>query len=334
VKAIRAGAVALALIAPAAHAADPITLKLAFPPPPVSFYNTGVLAPWSKEIEDETKGALKVQIFVGPSLANLGNMYDRILNGVADLGWALHGPFGAQFQKTSVTQLPGELGSGVECTQALWQLFTQGIIADEYTAVKTLSISCFPPTSFLSPKPLRSIDDFKGLKISVGSRLVGQGVELLGAAPIALTTTEIYPSLQRGTVDAAVIGWAATAAFKLHEVARYYFEAPMGMATNFLLMNKESFAKLPEELRRVLDAKSGAPLTARMGKAGDEETQHGRKMVAAMQGHTITTMPTSDLPRIKQAMAPLVDQWIKETPDGARVLAAFKAEFEKARRGM
>jgi len=42
----------------AARAADPVTLKLAFPPPPVSFFNGQVLAPWGKEIEDATHGAV------------------------------------------------------------------------------------------------------------------------------------------------------------------------------------------------------------------------------------------------------------------------------------
>ena len=45
-----------------ARAAEPVTLKLAFPPPPVSFFNGQVLAPWGKEIEEATHGDVKVQI--------------------------------------------------------------------------------------------------------------------------------------------------------------------------------------------------------------------------------------------------------------------------------
>ena len=332
-KEILLAAALVAALGSEAKAADPVTLKLAFPPPPVSFFNGQVLAPWAKEIEDATNGQVKVQIFVGPTLANFGNIYDRILNGVIDLGWGLHGPIGTQFQKASVTNLPGIPATGPQCSAASWQLIATGVTADEYKAVKPLAVGCFPGSSFIATKPLRSTDDFKGMKVGVGSKMLGQEIELLGGAGISLTTSDIYQSLQRGTVDASATGWAAVAAFKLFEVSKYGFEAPLGNATNFLLMNKESFAKLPEDARRVIESKSGAPLAARMGKAGNDETMHGREIVEKMQGYTVTTMPNTDLAKLQKAMQPLVDQWVKETPDGARVLAAYKAELAKAGSG-
>lgn len=320
--------------APRAQAADPVVLKLAFPPPPVSFFNGQVLAPWGKEIEEATQGAVTVQIFVGGTVANFGNVYDRVLNGVVELGWGLHGPMGSKFQKSSVTNLPGMLATGSQCSAALWQLIATGVVADEYQGVKPLAVGCFPGSGFVSAKPLRSMDDFKGMKVGVGSKMLGQEVEILGAAGISLNTAEIYQMLQRGTIDASATGWAAVAAFKFYEVSKYGYEAPMGNSTNFLLMNTESFKKLPATAQRVIESKSGAPLTARMGKAGEDETNHGRHMVEQMPGYTLTTMPPSDLAKLQKVMQPLIDQWVKDTPDGARVLAAYKAELEKARRAM
>lgn len=322
-------ATALVGLAPAAQAADPVTLKLAFPPPPMSFFNGHVLAPWGKEIEDATGGAVKVQIFVGGTVANFVNVYDRVLNGVVDLGWGLHGHLGTKFQKSSVTNLPGFLTTGPQCTTALWQLIATGVVADEYAAVKPLAIGCFPGSGFIASKPLRSTDDFKGMKVGVGSKMLGEEMALLGAAPISLTTSDIYSSLQRGTVDASATGWAAVAAFKLHEVSKFGFEAPLGHATNFLLMNNDSFAKLPAAAQKVIESKSGAVLATKMGNAGHEETMHGRQMVQNMPGYTISTMPPADLAKLQKTMQPLVDEWVKNTPDGARVLAAYKSELAK-----
>jgi TRAP-type C4-dicarboxylate transport system substrate-binding protein len=312
------------------EAAEPVTLKLGFPPPPVSHFYPALLDPWSKEIEEATKGAVKVQIFPGGVLSTHRNGYDRILNGVADIGWGLHGILGTTFQKSSVTSLPGIQATGPQCTAALWQLFATGVIADEYEKVRPLAFSCFPPTSAVSAKPLRSIDDFKGMKVSVTSRLYGQEVEILGAAPITLATTEIYQGLQRGTVDASIVGLAAVAAYKLHEVARFYLDAPFGQTTHYLLMNKDSYAKLPAEARAVFDSRTGAPLAARMGKTALEENDLGVQAVKTAPGQTMTTMTDSELARLQRLMAPVVDQWVKETPDGARVLASYKAEVAKA----
>lgn len=323
-------AAALLTVAPlAARAADPVTLKLAFPPPPVSFYNGQVLAPWSKEIEDATGGAVKVQIFIGPTLANFNNIYDRVLNGVIDLGWGLHGPLGTQFQKSSVATLPGFATSGTQCSNALWNLYASGVTADEYAQVKPLSIACFPRSNYILTKPIRSIDGFKGMKVYVGSKMQGLITEALGAAPITGNTSDIYAGMQRGTFEAGMTGWAAVAAFKLFEVTKGGFEGPFGHPTNFLLMNKDAFAKLTEDAKKVIETKSGPSLVARMGKAGEDETDHGREIVEKIPGYAIATVQAAEMAKFQKATAPLVDQWVKETPDGAKVLAAYKAEIAK-----
>jgi TRAP-type transport system periplasmic protein len=322
-------AAVLIAVAPAARAADSVTLKLAFPPPPISFFNGKVLAPWAKEIEAATHGAVKVQLFLGPTLANFGNIYDRILNGVIDLGWGLHGPFGRQFQKSSVVNLPGIPNTGTQCSAALWQLLADGTIADEYDRVKPLALGCFSGSNFIAAKPIRSIDDFKGMKIYVGSKLQGQIVEHLGGAPITGNTSEIYQGLQRGTYEAAATGWAAVAAFKLFEVSKAGFEAPMGNPTNFLFMNKDAFAKLPEAARKAIDAHSGAPLALKMGRAGETENAFGHKLAEKIPGYTFAELPAKDLPQFQRTMQPIVDEWVKTMPDGAKILAAYKAALAK-----
>jgi TRAP-type C4-dicarboxylate transport system substrate-binding protein len=320
----------LTIAAPAAvHAADPITLKLGFPPPPTSNFNAGALQPWSQDIEKATDGAVKIQIFPGGVLADHRNAYDRVLNGVADIVFGLHGILGNTFQKSLVSSLPGIQASGAQCTAALWQLYASGVIADEYEKVHPLAFSCFPPTSIVARKAVRSINDLKGLKVSVTSRVYGQEAEILGAAPITLATTELYQGLQRGTVDAAIVGMAAVAAYKLHEVVTYFFDAPLGQTTEYLLMNKQSYAKLPEPARRAFDRTTGAPLSAWLGRAAQEENEMGLRAIEGTSGKVVTKMPDDELPRMRQLMQPLIDQWLKDTADGARVLEAYKAELAK-----
>jgi TRAP-type C4-dicarboxylate transport system substrate-binding protein len=229
-----------------------------------------------------------------------------------------------------VVNLPGIPNTGSQCSAALWQLFADGTIAEEYGKVKTLALGCFPGSNFIATKPIRTMDDFKGMKVYVGSKLQGEIVERLGAAPISGNTSDIYQGLQRGTFEAATTGWAAVAAFKLFEVTKAGFEAPMGNPTNFLLMNKDSYAKLPEAGRKAIDARSGAQLALRMGKAGQDETAHGREIAEKIPGYSFAQLPDKDLPRFQRLMQPLVDEWVKGTPDGAKVLAAYKAALAKA----
>ena len=323
-------AAALAVAAPSATAlAESVTLKLGFPPPPGSNFNGGALLPWSQEIEKATGGEVKIQIYPGGVLADHRNAYDRVLNEVADIVFGLHGILGKTFQKSTVTGLPGLPATGGQCAAALWQLYASGVIADEYEKVHPLGFACFPPTGITSHKPLRSLDDIKGMKISVNSRLYGQEIEILGGAPITLATTELYQSLQRGTIDAAVVGMAAVAAYKLQEVANYYLEAPFGQTTEYLIMNKQSYAKLPAAARAAFDKTTGAPMSALLAKAANEENEMGVRLVQGVPGKAVTKIGGADLSKLRTAMQPMIDQWLKDTPDGARVLAAYKAEIDK-----
>jgi TRAP-type transport system periplasmic protein len=314
----------------AAKAAEPIELKLAFPPPSVSHFYGGALAPWAKEVEKATNGAVKIHIYTGGTIATHRNVYDRILNGVADIGFGLHALVGKAFQKTEVTTLPGFQATGLQCTAALWRLYETGVIADEYQRVRPLAFSCLPPSSIVAHAPLRSLDDIKGLKIGVGSRTYGREIELLGGAPITTATNEVYESLQRGLVDGDMVGMAAVAAYKLTEVAQFYLNAPFGHTTEYLMMNKASYAKLPQAVRKAFDATTGASLSALLGKAAEEESDTGLREVKSKLGMILTEISGEELNRFRQTMASVIDQWVKVTPDGPRVLAAYKAELAKA----
>ena len=322
---------AAALLAPAADAQT--TLKLAFPPPPISMLNGQGVAPWSKEVEAATGGAVQVQIFPGPAVASFGNVYDRILNGVVDIGFGLFGPYSTQFPKISVTQVPFEPATPEEAATALWRLYEKGVIADELAKVKPLAMATFSPSAFQSPKPIATLDHLKGQKISVGSRMQGRVVELLDGSPVTMTTTDVYQSLQRGLVDTALLGYAATLAFKLYEVSNHFLEAPLGMSGNFVFMNKDSFAKLPEAARKAIDKVSGETLSRRMAKAAMVENEHGREKMEKMAGKTVNVVPDAEIARRKELFAPLTEEWLKETPDGAKVLAAYRAEVAAIRSG-
>jgi hypothetical protein len=67
-----------------------------------------------------------------------------------------------------------------------------------------------------------------------------------------------------------------------------------------------------------------------MGITTDRQFEDGLKRVQAMSGHSFAKLePTQEAEWRKRAQ-PLIDAWLKKAPDGAKVLAAYKAEYEKA----
>jgi TRAP-type C4-dicarboxylate transport system substrate-binding protein len=104
------------------------------------------------------------------------------------------------------------------------------------------------------------------------------------------------------------------------------------MEPGYYFMNKTTYAKLPDKARGALDKHSGEVFARRMGEAVRVMEQEGRERVRAMAGHTLAEMSPEEAARWRARIAPVVEEWTKRTPDGAAVLATYRAELEKIRR--
>ena len=91
-------------------------------------------------------------------------------------------------------------------------------------------------------KPLRTMEDIKGMKIRTPSAAQTAQLEALGATPIDMPAPAIYNNLDRGVIDATMIPMSAALDFKLIEVARYYtIDAPLGRSPFLVAMNEARY---------------------------------------------------------------------------------------------
>ena len=122
----------------------------------------------------------------------------------------------------------------------------------KYNQVFLTTLGTVDDYQVVTTKPIKSLDDFKGLKIGgAGPNL--RYLEGLGATGVASNLVEMYNNLKTGVVDGWVIWAEAAANFKVYEVAPYYVEADLGAVTSIALSaNKDTWAKLPPEVRTVL----------------------------------------------------------------------------------
>jgi TRAP-type C4-dicarboxylate transport system substrate-binding protein len=319
-----------ALLPPAADAADPIQLKLAYPSAPSPPLFAG-MRPFAEQVAKATDGAVEIKIFVGPTLGNLSNIYDRTLAGVADMAYGTI-VVGGMMPKTTVSNLPFNSSNSHEASLALWRLQAKGVTASDFGAVKPLALFTFGSSVLHTTKPIRTIEDYKGEKIGAPTKNYAETLVLFGAAPVTITPTEYYQSISQGLVVGVPVSWTGLMAFKLFEVTNHHLETPQGLAPAYFVMNKQSFARLPEKARQAIDKFSGEGLSARIGKAGNENDLKNREKIAGTAGHTITALTSQETARWRKVLTPVTDGWVKATPDGARVLAAFRDEVLKARR--
>jgi len=324
---------AIALVPVGIADAEPVQLKFADPIPPTGFLHTQAFVPWTDEVNKATDGAIEVKLYPGPAIANLGNVYDRVINGVADIGWGNFAPITTQFPKSNVATLPFESKTGAESSMGFWRLFATGVIADEYHQVKVLGLTTFPGIYLHGKKSLQSMADLKGMKIATEGRVTTQSLENLGASPVHMGVGELYQSLSRGTIDAIAIAWPAIPAFKLIEVTTHHLEVPLGNDSGFVAMNKGSYARLPQKGREVIDRLSGEAMSIRLMKVIDAAVASSRAMAQNAPGHSVERLAPEEEARWAAKVAPAIDEWARSTPDGVRVLNAFRDEVKKIRAG-
>jgi TRAP-type transport system periplasmic protein len=322
-------AAALAATPIAADAAGPVALKFANPGSPTGDVSKKIIEPWVEKVNGEADGTFHVQLFSGPALGQFPQIYDRVLNGVADIAFALLGPLSRQFPKTSVASLPFETPNASIGTVALWHVYERGLLGSEWSEVKPLTLMVFPNVVIHTKKPVRSLSDIDGLKLSVQSRLMSDTMRRLSVAPITLSVTDLYESLQRGVIDGTVIGWPATRSYRLAEVTNNHLEVPLGGEVTFIMMNNKSYARLPEKGRAVIDEASGGPWAAAIAKILDGADEAEVAHVKGTSGQSVATLPPAEETKWKAQVEAVTAEWVKQTPDGAKVLAAYREEVAK-----
>jgi TRAP-type C4-dicarboxylate transport system substrate-binding protein len=320
------------LMAAAPAFAGPVQLKFAYPSAPNNAIFQAMQG-WADDVGKAANGAVEVKLFPGGVIADNSNMYDRVTSDVVDIGFAVFGPVSSVFPKTNVGTLPFEAKDHREDALALWALYQKGIISDEFTKFHPLAFVVFPGLVIHSKKPIHNLADMKGLKISVEGRVLSQMIPRLGAAPISLQPGDLYASLQRGLVDAVPQGWPSVPTFHLDEVTNFHLEVPLGFNTGYVAINNDAYAKLPPAGKAAIDQYSGLPFVQRLIAADDTMQAVGRDATKAMAGQTIAQLDPAEEARWKAAVEPVTDDWVKATPNGAQVLAAFRAELTSIRAG-
>jgi TRAP-type C4-dicarboxylate transport system substrate-binding protein len=243
---------------------------------------------------------------------------------VVDAGFATLGGIGLKVPKTSVVSLPFEEKDAFNESIALWRMYQQGMFGDEYKSVHVLTLWTFPGGALHSNKRIRTLADVKGLKIATGSRITGDMIELLGAVPIAVQPTDYYVTVQRGLADGAAIGWAQVTTFKLQEVTKYHVDVSLGATPAMTFMNNDSWARLPDKAKEIITKFSGEPWSKRMGTITS-------RAPTELAGHEIITLSDDEIGRWKAQLNPITENWVKETPDGAKILAAYRGDLVKVR---
>lgn len=218
--------------------------------------------PLSEKLAEATGGETTIRIYPGGELgAGPVKQYDRVIDGVADIVYALPGYTASQFKKTLLVELPGVVNPGTNKTEAIWDNI--GMLENEFRRTKLLGLwTAGDAILLMAEKKIETLSDLDGLKIRVPSKNTGRLIEAWGATAVSMPITQVYQSMETGVVDGTLVDTSVLTSFKLGEVTKFITR---GMnATNsvfMLIMNRDSWDDLDDDTRMKLSEMTGAEMS-------------------------------------------------------------------------
>jgi TRAP-type C4-dicarboxylate transport system substrate-binding protein len=210
-------------------------------------------------------------------------------------------------------ELPGLQPDGLAATNMMWDLLDKYLLPD-FEGTKVIALWGAEDAGLMTrSRPIRSLDDIKGLRIRAPSAAQAKQLEVLGAVPIAMPITEVYQNLERGVIDGALLPFSTIPDFRLGEVARAYTIAgPLFGRSSFLVaMNKKKYDSLSPKARAALDQLSGRGLSLEATRVYLKRSAEG---VASVRGKAqVIELSAEEQGRIRAVLRPLIADWIRES---------------------
>lgn len=326
---------ALSVFTLAAHAQQ-VTLKVHHFLSPTSTVHTKLVTPWCDKLKQDSGGKLVCQIYPAMQLGGTAvQLMDQAKDGVVDVIWTVTGYTPGRFSRMEVFELPFQMTQPEATARAMWE-FSQTAAKDEFKDIKPIAIHPHGPGAFHVVKhPVNTLADFKDLKLRVPTRQTNKMLAAFGGTPVGIPMPQVPESISKGVIDGALMPFEVVPSVKVNELVKFHSETDRSRPAVYttvltLTMNKARYDGLPPDLKKVIDANSGADLSAAFAKSMWDADAPGRQMSSK---NTINVVPATEIDKWMQASQPVIDAWIAEMKgkgiDGQALLAQARSLTEK-----
>lgn len=204
------------------------------------------LVPYVERLNRNSNGRLQVS-WVGPEAIPPFEALKPLSAGLFDMGFTHPGYHAGEIA----------IGMGMDLTPGTpQQRRAAGLVEFMDEAYKKVNCKYFGMSMgnfgyhWMLKKELHKAD-FSGLKLR-SVTVHNAFAKALGAATVQLPPAEIYSSLEKGVVDGAVWPMMGALDYKWYEVAKFQLRPGYGYMVELLLMNLDSWKRLPKDMQDFL----------------------------------------------------------------------------------
>lgn len=277
--------------------------------PPASTFPCVQMERWKAEVEKRTNGKVLVQTFPGGTLLPAKNIFDGVIAGTADIGNLAMSYQPGRFPVSEAVDLPLGFTSAKAASLALYDLIEK-YNPKEFEKVKIITLFTCPPADFMTSKPVKSLKDLSGLEL----RVSGTGADVikrLGGIPIAMPQSETPEAIQKGVVKGMVSSMEILKDFNFAAYCPYATEANLFVVSFAVVMNKEKWNALPNDVKKVIDdlRREQALWT---GTYVDNHVKEAIDWSKQKYNLQYFELPAADRAEIPKVLKPMIDAYVKK----------------------
>lgn len=283
---------------------------------PTHIESQTIAIPIIDEINKRAGGRLEIKPFWSESLVKQEGVLDAVSVGTIDMGWVTTAYWTGTVPLWSLPFVPS-LFNDYQHEVRAWNAGIKQIWIDHakqqlkaHVAGETFKHSA--SVNIYSNKSIpKRPSDIKGLKIRSFNPLLDTLLNLAGAAPISMSSSDMYLGVQRGTIDGYVSVPTSVTPIKMQEVTKYVNLMPlMWGEMGLLLISEKSWTKLPTDLQKIVDEATFKYFTA-WGSEGQARLVKESVEIMRKAGMTVYEPTTEDIAAWTALAQPVWDKYIQ-----------------------
>jgi TRAP-type C4-dicarboxylate transport system substrate-binding protein len=287
-----------------------IKLKIADSLPTSNLLSSEGTVFFMNRVKELTDGKVEFEYYPAEQMGKANSYLDLTLSKTIDIGYTSYST--DRLPLTEVATLPGAYSSAEEGSKIIWQLMKDYLIEEEYLkqGVRPLYAVALPQYQFVTAKkPVKSIDDFKGMKARVTGTME-LAFDELGASPVFIPATEAYTAMERGTVDGVTFPFTSLAPYQIDDIAKYSTKgANLGSFTVVYSINEAVYQSLPDDVKEAI-AQAGDETVEHLSKYLDQKNDELAKEYSA--NIEIYELSEEESEQWDKALEPVWDRWAEE----------------------
>lgn len=256
---VAATAMGLAVVASAAAAET--TLKLQTSTQSGAFEYTYIAETWGPRLEAMTGGEIKVEFTPINSIVDRKDTPEAVMGGVLqgdltavsyftgrDPAYAILGDLIAGYDSVDQVQTFCRYGGGRDALQELWDSVLPG-------ALHVVGCAAAAKEALVAKVPINGVANLEGVKVRSPSGLAATVFQMAGAAPVSMSLSDVFTSLEKGVIDAAdASAYINNSTSGFHQVAKYpLYPGIHSMAVRQFTINKGIWDGLTAEQQQLLE---------------------------------------------------------------------------------